>query len=81
MVDEALDALMENRCAGTILQKKKIPKIYIQKYGIDNLYKMNLSGNHRLIYTLIALDEGVCPHIIEVMTHQEYNERFGYKRK
>ena len=79
IVDEALDALKENRRAGITVGKKKIPKIYLQKYGITNLYKMNLKGNYRLTYTLIGLDEGVCPHVIEVMTHPEYLKRFGYK--
>jgi len=42
---------------------------------------MNLKGNYRLTYTLIGLDEGVCPHVIEVMTHPEYLKRFDYKGK
>jgi hypothetical protein len=35
--------------------------------------------NYRLIYTLITRDEGICPHVIEVMFHPEYLRRFGYK--
>ena len=81
IVDEALDALKEDKLAGIIVAKNKIPKIYIQEYGITNLFKMNLGRNYRLTYTLIGLDEGVCPHVIEVMTHSEYLKQFGYKRK
>jgi len=81
IVDEALDALKEDKRAGIIVAKNKIPRIYVQKYGITNLYKMNLRKNYRLTYTLISLDEGVCPHVIEVMTHSEYLKRFGYKRR
>lgn len=82
IVDEALDALKENRFAGVIIEKKKIPKIYTRKYGITTgLYKMNLRRNYRLTYVLIGLNEGVCPHVIEVMTHPEYNKRFGYRKK
>lgn len=80
IVDEALDALKEDRLAGVVVEKKKIPKIYTRKYGIKTgLYKMNLRRNYRLIYTLITLDEGICPHVIEVMTHPKYLKRFGYK--
>jgi len=79
IVDEALDALKENIFAGILVAKNKIPKTYVRKYGITNLYKMNLRGNYRLTYTLIGLKEGVCPHVIEVMTHPKYLERFGYK--
>ncbi len=81
IIDEALDALKENRYAGILVPKEKTPKTYIRKYGITNLYKMDLRGNYRLTYTLIGLDEGVCPHIMEVMPHREYAKRFGYKRR
>jgi len=81
IVDEGLDALKENKFAGTIIGKKKIPRVYIREYGIANLYKMNLRQNYRLTYTLIGLPEGVCPHIIEVMTYPEYRRRFGYRKR
>ena len=79
IVDEALDVLRENKFAGILVAKNKTPRIYVQKYGITNLYKMNLRKNYRLTYTLVGLEEGVCPHIIEVMTHPEYLKRFGYR--
>ena len=79
IVEEALEALKEDMCAGTPVEKRKIPKAYNQ-FGLSNLYKMNLRKNYRLIYTLIARDEGVCPHVIEVLSHPEYLRRFGYKK-
>jgi len=79
IINEALDALKEDRCAGIKVEKNKIPKSYNQ-FGIDNLYKMNLRENYRLTYTLITKDEGICPHIIEVMAHPEYLRRFGYRK-
>jgi len=80
IVDEGLDALKENMLTGIAVPKNKIPKVYVQQFGVTNLYKMNLRRNYRLIYSLIARDEGVCPHVIEVMTHDEYMRRFGYER-
>ena len=80
IIDESLDTLKEDKYAGRLVAKDKTPKVYIQQFGITNLYKMNLRMNYRLIYTLIAKEEGVCPHIIEVITHSEYLKRFGYKR-
>lgn len=80
IIDEALDALKENRLAGIAVPMNKIPKSYLQAFGITNLFKMNLRGNYRLTYTLITKDEGVCPHVIEVMTHPEYLKRFGYRK-
>ena len=79
IADEALDALKEDKFAGTAIPKERIPKTYLREYGVTNLYKMNLRKNYRLTYTLIGSKEGVCPHVIEVMTHREYLKRFGYK--
>jgi len=82
IIGEALDALKENRLAGIAVEKKKIPRTYTRKYGINSgLYKMNLRGNYRLTYVLITVSEGICPHIIEVMTHSGYDKRFGYRRR
>jgi hypothetical protein len=79
IINEALEALREDRCAGIPVGKNKMPRQYRQ-FGIDNLYKMNLRENWRLVYTLIARNEGVCPHVIEVMAHTEYLRRFGYRK-
>jgi len=82
IIDEALDALKESKFAGILVAKNKIPRTYVQKYRIHNLYKMNLRMNYRLTYTLMSRKdrkEGVCPHVIEVMTHPEYLKRFGYR--
>jgi len=79
IVNEGLKSLKEDRCAGTQIEKDKFPKAY-REFGLSNLYKLNLKKNFRLTYTLIATDEGICPHVIEVMSHPEYLRRFGYKR-
>lgn len=42
IINNGLDVLEENMFAGQLIEKKKFPKLYIQKYGINNLYKYNL---------------------------------------
>ena len=59
IVDKALDVLKENMFVGQLIEKKKSPKTYVQKYGITNLYKYNLDKSSRLIYTLVADDSGI----------------------
>jgi hypothetical protein len=79
IVDKGLNVLKENMFAGQLIEKKKFPKFYVQKYGINNLYKYNLDRANRLIYTLIADESGIAVVILEVLSHKEYEKRFGYK--
>ncbi len=78
IVDKALDVLKENMFAGQLIEKKKFPKTYVQKYGITNLYKYNLDKAHRLTYTLAADASGIAVVVLEIMDHKEYEKRFGY---
>jgi hypothetical protein len=60
------------------MERKKYPRYYVQKYGVNNLYKFNLDSRTRLIYTLVAEETGVAAVVLEVLDHKKYEERFGY---
>ena len=78
IVNKALDVLKENMFAGQLIEKTKFPRIYVQKYGITNLYKYNLDKSHRLTYTLAADASGIAVVVLEILNHKEYEKRFGY---
>ena len=67
IVDKALDVLKENMFAGQLIEKKKFPKIYVQKYGIKNLYKYNLDRSNRLTYTIVADESGIAVVVLEIL--------------
>jgi len=79
IVDNGLDVLRENMFAGQKIKKKKFPKYYVQKHGINNLCKYNLDAGNRLVYTLVADRSGVAVVVLEILNHKEYEKRFGYK--
>ncbi len=79
IVNCGLDLLRDNMLAGERIEKIKFPKHYIRKYGLSNLYKLNLNSRHRLIYTLVSDDLGISVVILEILDHKEYCRRFGYK--
>lgn len=79
IIKDAIETLKKNMSAGQNVQKKKIPKHYINKYGIHNLYVMNLDLTRRLTYTLIFDGVGVSVNILEIfLDHKQYERRFGY---
>ena len=78
IIKNGLDVLRENIEAGEKVEKRKWPRIYVGRYGIRNLFRLDLDRNYRLTYTIIAdgLKKVVC--VLEVMDHKTYNRRFGY---
>lgn len=79
IINNAINKLRGDMCAGKNVQKKKIPKYYIRKYGIYNLYVMDLDSSRRITYTLIFNGVGITVNILEIfLDHKQYERRFGY---
>jgi len=77
-INRAMDDLEENAFCGIQIQKKLIPKVYIEKYGIDNLWKYDLPKGWRLIYSVVNGDVQILSIILEWMCHKDYERRFNY---
>ena len=57
-----------------------IPKEYIKKYKIDNLWKYDLPNGWRLLYSLGRDEIEIIAIILEWMDHKNYERRFGYRK-
>ncbi len=76
---KAIDDLKNNAFCGEAIKKELIPKEYIQKYNINNLFWYPLSNGWRLVYSL--MNEGtieILAVIIEYFDHKNYERRFAY---
>lgn len=80
-IQRAKEDLKEDPTCGTRIPNKLIPKSYVQKYAISNLWKYNLPNAWRLIYTTEADEVMLLAIILEWMDHKNYERRFGYKKK
>jgi Txe/YoeB family toxin of Txe-Axe toxin-antitoxin module len=63
---------------GAQVPKRLIPKEYINKYSVQNLWKINLNGGWRLIYTIVGTETEMTSIILEWMTHKKYERKFKY---
>ena len=70
--------LQENAFCGIRIRKRLIPKVYIEKYGIDNLWKYDLPKGWRLIYSVANGQISIISIVLEWMDHKNYERRFGY---
>ena len=78
MIRAILD-LKENAFSGIQMPKRLIPKEYVQKYYVNNLWKYDLPRGWRLIYTVTAENEvDLISAILEWFDHKDYEKRFKY---
>ena len=77
-LNTAFDMIANDPFCGIQVPKRLIPKIYITKYGIDNLWKFNFHKNWRLMYSVAGDRTQVVTLVMEWLPHKEYERRFGY---
>jgi Txe/YoeB family toxin of Txe-Axe toxin-antitoxin module len=77
-INRALDDIEDDAFCAIQISKKLIPKSYIEKYEIDNLWKYDLPSGWRLFYSVANGEVIVVAIIIEWMTHKEYERKFKY---
>ncbi len=77
-LNEVFSELEENAFCGIQIKKRLIPKTYLKKYGVDNLWKYNLPKSWRLLYSIRRDEIIVLSIILEWLPHKEYERRFGY---
>lgn len=75
---KAFTEIEKNAFCGIRIPKRLIPKEYLRKYGVHNLWKYNLPEAWRLLYSIEADGILVISIVVEWMDHKEYEKRFGY---
>jgi len=63
---------------GDKVSKDRWPRYYKQTWGLNNLYVHNLGPDWRLTYTLVWEGPGITVLCLEILTHKQYDRRFGY---
>jgi len=77
--ENMLDLLKERYDRGTKIPRAQFPLHYVEKWGLNNLYKCDLDLGWRLTYTLTSDGVGIRVDILEILPHPEYSRRFRYR--
>ena len=80
-INQKKELLKINPQAGIHVPKSLIPKVYKDKYDADNVWKMDLSGYWRMIYTLRTTEVEITNFILDFLDHETYDKVFGYRKK
>ncbi len=75
----AIEDIKQNAFCAIPVPKRLIPRVYIQKYKITNLWKYDLPDGWRLLYSLTTPNKvEIISVLIEWFDHKNYDKKFGY---
>ena len=68
---------------GDPIAKNLIPQEYKIKYNVTNLFRLELPNFWRMLYTLTNGETKIeiISFILDIVGHDKYNKKFGYKEK
>lgn len=78
-INRVKDILKQNPFAGNQVPKSQIPRKYVLKYDIDNLWRIELADRWRLIYTITGNQIEIINFVVDIFNHRDYDKAFGYK--
>lgn len=74
-ITRAIDKLKQNPKCGVYLPKARIPKKYIEKYGVENWFGLRLSREARLFYTLKGQSVEIIAFVFDwFFSHKDYEK-------
>lgn len=80
-IKQKIEFIRLNPFYGENIQKNLIPKEYIIKYNVSNLFRTGLSNFWRMIYTVKGDNIEIICFILDIISHPEYDSKFGYRKK
>ena len=80
-IKQKIDFVKANPFYGDNISKALIPKEYVVKYNAKNLWRVELINYWRMLYTIKGDQIEVICFVLEILDHEEYNKKFGYRKK
>jgi hypothetical protein len=67
---------------GDPVAKNLIPEEYKVKYGVTNLFRVELPNYWRMLYTLTDDDNEIeiIAFVLDIIDHKKYDKKFGYRK-
>lgn len=75
-IRQKIDFVRANPFYGDNVPKDRIPR----EYNVLNLWRTELVGYWRMIYTIKGDQIEIICFILDIMNHDKYNKKFGYRK-
>lgn len=79
IINRGIAKLYYNHKAGQKIERKLWPRIYSDRYSINNLWRLQLDSSWRMVYTLRGENVKIVALVLDAMDHKRYDKTFGYK--
>lgn len=82
-LSKKIEFIKSNPHYGDPVSKKLIPEEYKSKYGVTNLFRVELPNYWRMLYTLADGETKVeiIAFVLDVIDHKGYDKKFGYRKR
>ena len=82
-INKKIELIKVNFHYGNPIAKNLIPEEYKVKYGVTNLFRVELPNFWRMLYTLTAGETKIeiVAFVLDIIDHKEYDKKFGYRKK
>ena len=88
-IDDKISILKVHYDYGVHIPRRNVAHKYELLYDVTNLWKVNLAGAWRMIYTLKQPQRedpeveiiSIWLDVLDIINHKEYDKIFGYKKK
>ena len=82
-INKKVELIKANPHYGHPISKNLIPQEYNDKYGITNLFRVELPNFWRMLYTLTDGETKIeiIAFVLDMTDHSTYDKKFGYKKK
>ncbi len=79
-IKEKSELIKKNFQYGDPIAKRLIPKEYSNKYGITNLFRVELPNFWRMVYSVTEGENRIeiIAFILDIFNHKKYNKKFKY---
>jgi hypothetical protein len=82
-INKKVELIKVNLHYGDPIAKNLIPREYIEKYEITNLFHVELPNYWRMLYTLTDNETNIeiIAFVLDILEHSDYDKKFGYRKK
>lgn len=82
-INKKIELIKANFHYGDPISKNLIPEEYRVKYGVTNLFRVELPNFWRMLYALTEGDTEIeiVAFVLDVIDHKTYDKKFGYRKK
>ncbi|HLC19979.1 MAG TPA: hypothetical protein VJK72_03595 [Candidatus Nanoarchaeia archaeon] len=80
-IKQKIEFVKANPFYGNNIAKALIPKEYAINYNAKNLWRVELANYWRMLYTIKGDQIEVICFVLDIISHKDYDKKFGYRKK